>query len=134
MENIKEGVHLSWNTVPGATTYRVIRRISGSGVGGYRIWDQASGVRILPQNRSRSIIMLFWRKTEIISAASLSSKKMDYLQGNRVIVKEDVQYEVRAGKRFISGLLPLALMITVWPVNQFVEAEELPVYESRRKI
>lgn len=30
MENIKEGVHLSWNTVPGATTYRVIRRISGS--------------------------------------------------------------------------------------------------------
>lgn len=30
MENIKEGVHLSWNTVPGAETYRVIRRISGS--------------------------------------------------------------------------------------------------------
>lgn len=30
MENIKEGVHLSWNTVSGAETYRVIRRISGS--------------------------------------------------------------------------------------------------------
>lgn len=30
MENIKEGVHLSWDTVPGAETYRVIRRISGS--------------------------------------------------------------------------------------------------------
>lgn len=30
MENIKEGVHLSWGTVPGAETYRVIRRISGS--------------------------------------------------------------------------------------------------------
>lgn len=30
MENIKEGVHLSWDTVPGAATYRVIRRISGN--------------------------------------------------------------------------------------------------------
>lgn len=40
----------------------------------------------------------------------------------------------KSWKRFISGLLLLALMITAWPVNQFVEAEELPVYEQEENL
>ncbi len=40
----------------------------------------------------------------------------------------------KSWKRFISGFLLLASMITAWPVNQFVEAEELPVYEQEENL
>lgn len=37
-------------------------------------------------------------------------------------------------KKLVSGLLLLAFMVTAWPVNQFVEAEELPVYEQEENL
>lgn len=37
-------------------------------------------------------------------------------------------------KKFVSGLLLLTLMVTAWPVNQFVEAEELPAYEQEENL